>query len=169
MDRPSRTPRDRAHKILKRLKRDFPNFDVKKARSGDAIFVTLPREKVPTPVSHHHANKDIIASAISMAEKMAVSMVKETLNTVIDALAEKLSSAIVTALKEQIPQQQVVIERIASEATQKTKQEFRLGESGFTVPMNYQQGLEFVGKTGDSVSKKDDMDDILDQLSGLDS
>jgi len=169
--RPKRYPRDKAKKILDRLKKDIPNFRVTKTRSGDAIFVTLPREKVKVPVHSGYAKNSVqLETIINLSQKMATAMVRETIDTVVDSIISKVSTSIVKELENKLPQQQVIIQQTAAEVAEKTKESFNPDDVDLYMPVDYQGKLEMVGEAGtDHERKSDDMDAILDQLSGLDS
>jgi hypothetical protein len=166
--RPTTTPREKAERILRDLKKDYPSFKVVKTKADGGFVITLPRKEVKVPISSKHSKRDDFELIISLAQKMATSMVRETIDTVVDSVISKVSANLVKELLEKMPAQKVIIERTAEETIQKTKKSFQLEEEEHYFPVDFQAGLELIGSNETSVSRKtNDMDAILEQLSGL--
>lgn len=164
-----RTKREKALKILERLKKDYPQFDISKTRGSDAIYVTLPRERVKTPVSAgHEKDSTKLELIVDLAQRMATAMVRETMNTLVDKVVSKLADGLVDELVAKLPAQQTVIRKVASEASHKIKQKFITENPDLYVPASFDSGLELVGSAGSQSKKSDasDIDSILAALEG---
>ncbi len=168
--RPTRTPRERAERILRNLRKTYPHFNLKKTRTEDGLIVTLPRKEVRVPVSSKlERDLSTTETILNLAQKFATVMVRETIDSVVDSIITRVSDNLVKELLEKMPSQRVVIEQVAGEVVEKTKKSFQVDDEIY-IPVNYQSGLELVGAKERSVSRDaGDMDAILKQLAGLDS
>jgi hypothetical protein len=169
--RPKHLPRDKAARLLKDLQKEIPHFQVTKSQDRDAIFVTLPREKEQVPVSSRkNINAEYVDTVVTLAQKLATVMVRETLASTVDTIINRVSEGLVKELKNQLPAQQVIIERVASEAVQKARATFKADDLDDFIPVDYQSGLEMVGDGSKSEEvTAGNLDEILKTLSNLDS
>ena len=167
--RPVFNARKNAEELLKSLKRDYPNFDVKKHHANGAIYVTLPREQVRVPVSANHGRDTaLLETIVDLSQRLATAMVRETMATTVNTIIEQVSAGILLALKDKLSvASAAVVESTVTSIAKQSKEKFSFDtDKSFHVP--YDPGVQIKGSTGQSITKTDDLQDTLDQLSKLD-
>jgi hypothetical protein len=151
--------RQDALRLLEELKKDFPTCRVDKLSTSNRVYITLPPkiEKVPVILD---IDKDIrlLERTIELAQRMAISFVREAIDTIADQIANKLTS--------KVPTQQVLIKEITSSIAQETKEKFSFKES--ELSFNVKNDLKLIGGIGQELNKKDNISNDLAALEKLD-
>jgi len=152
--------RDRAMRLLKELGKEYPTCDVIKASKNDRVYVILPQKEVmvPVPTIDKELDLKLLEKTVELAQRLASSLVRETLDSLADQVASKLIG--------QLPTQQVIIKQTVDQVVRETKDKFTFSESNSTPIMK--ANMELVGSTGESKESKTDISGIIDQLSKLD-
>lgn len=171
MVRPVLNPRKQAEELLKNLKRDYPNFDVKKVhdKQANCTYVILPREQVKVPVQPKPlTDTALLEMVIDLSQRLATTMVRETMAATVNQMIEQVTAGILTTLKDRLPTASaVMVESAVATVAKQSKEKFSFDtDKDFHVP--YNPGVQIKGSTGQSITKTDDLQDTLDQLSKLD-
>jgi predicted transcriptional regulator len=142
------------------------NIQPKKYHYGSKTVVVMPSPIQKKDFTDYTYAKDIdekvLRLASSMAEKLAVSMVRETLSLNLDGLVDKICDKII----EKIP------EITVKETIHHEKQSIRKDMENFTfdrpnVVVDRSDDIQLHGDLGKTTKTKDSTDEALDALSNL--
>jgi len=135
--------------------------------------IVMPAPVIRKNLSDYEYGKNIdekvIKMACGLAEKMAISMVRETLshiNTaqITDAMLDSITEKIIKAL----PEQQTIIQQVVSEESDELKSELnQMIFEGADIAIDRSKGLKLHGEVGEKTTSEDSTDDALDALDGL--
>jgi hypothetical protein len=145
----------------------------KKYTKGGKTTVVMPSPIVKKDLTDYAYGKDIdekvIKMASQLAEKMAVSMVREMAGLNMDGLVEKVIEGVTERIAAKIPEQQTVIQQVVQESSdeikQKAKDDFSFDSPDIAVDRS--KGLELKGEIGKKTKKKGSIDEQLDALDNL--
>ena len=138
---------------------------------GGTIMV-LPSPIIKRDLTDYAYAKDIdekvITLAIGLAEKLAVTMVRETLALNMDTLVDRISDQLTTKLIEKMPTQQVIIQQTSDTYVPEIKKKVKDFEFDTTVgPINHSSGMVMKGQGTKNTKTNDNIDDTLDALDKL--
>lgn len=139
--------------------------------NGGTITV-LPSPIIKRDLSDYAYGKDIdekvITLAVSLAEKMAISMIREHHASNIDALVDRITDQLSAKLIEKMPTQQVIIQQTSHDSLPEIKKTVKDFEFDTSIPtIDRSSGMVLKGQ-GTKISKTNDStDDTLDALDKL--
>lgn len=147
----------------------YPN---KHTGSGGKTIVVLPSPVQKKDFNDYryalNIDQKLLDLALPIAERLASSMVRETLNLNIDMLVSKIVEQVTSRIIKELPAQQTIIQQVVSEETASIKK--KAGTLVFDKPnLVVEQDLDskIQGKTGKKTTSLDSTDDILDALANL--
>lgn len=133
--------------------------------------MVLPSPIVKRDLRDHAYTKDIdekaLTLAVSLAERMAINIIRETLNQQLERVIEQVSDRLVKDISSKLPTQQVVIQQTASESLPQIKQQVKDFEFKTDISIDRTEGMKIKGKASKKTETNDTTDDILDALDQL--
>ena len=133
----------------------------------------MPSPEARKDLTDYEYGKDIdekvVKMAMQMAEKLAVSMVREATGVNVSSIVDKVIEGVVDKIAEKLPEQQTVIREVvsqsASEIHKKAEADFSFDSPNVTVDRS--EGLKLKGEIGKKTKKKGSLDEQLDALDEL--
>jgi len=165
--------RAEAEKKFKRLLGDETKLLPTKKKSGDGkTIVYMPNPVPKKDMNDYKYGKDIdvkvVNMAMTMAERMAVTMVRETLGFNVDAIVASITDSLTDKMAAMMPSQTTVIREVAREEMSELKADAR--KLVFDTPdiaVDRSKGLELKGSIGETVKSDESTDEALDALDNL--
>jgi phenylpyruvate tautomerase PptA (4-oxalocrotonate tautomerase family) len=156
----------------KRNKLYPPPSPLTKYSDGKGGHITvLPSPIVKRDLRDHAYTKDLdektLTLATTLAERIAISIIRETLNQQLEGVIEKVSERLVENISSKLPSQQVIIQQTASESLPQIKKEVSDFEFKTDISIDRSEGMKIKGKASKKTETNDSTDatlDILDQL-----
>jgi len=165
--------------MAKNLKELYPpkvSVVPKKYSDGNGGTITvLPSPIIKRDLTDYKYGKDIdekvVTLAVALAEKMAISIIRETNATQqlqLETFIDKITQTITGSLIAKMPAQQVVIQQTAQEAMPQIKQQVKDFEFDTNIGHVDRSGGMVLKGQGTKISKTNDsIDDTLDALDKL--
>jgi len=144
----------------------------KKFNYGVKQVVVLPPQQQKKDLTDYAYAKDIdekvVKMAVGLAERMAISMVREMLSLNIDSLTERIVNNITEKITEALPDQYSVIQQVVNTEmpTAKIAAESFVIE-GAELNIDRTKGLKLHGEVGEKTSSDDSTDEALEALDNL--
>lgn len=113
-------------------------------------------------------DEKVLNLAMSLAEKFAIAMIRDTLNLQMDAVISQISNKVAEELIKKMPAQQVVIRETVNASANEARQ--TVNEYDFNVNLpnrNYAEGLKLKGEAAKTTKTNESIDDTLDILDQL--
>lgn len=144
----------------------------KKYSYGVKQVVILPSPKQKKDLTDYQYGKDIdekvVKMAVGLAEKLAISMIREALSVNTDTMVNKIVSELTEKIVAAIPEQRTVIQQVVSEESTRLKSELsEFAFEGAEISIDRSKGLKLHGKTGKTSSSEESTDSVLDLLDNL--
>lgn len=144
----------------------------KKYTSGSKQVIIMPSPIQKRDTTNYAYSKDIdekvVRMATSLAEKMAISMIRETQQLNIDKIVDKISESLIDKICAAMPKQQTIIQQVADSNSIGIKKE--ISEMVFEtadIVVDRSSGLKLHGKIGEKTKSEESTDDMLDALDNL--
>jgi len=144
----------------------------KKYNYGNKTVVVLPSPKQKKDLTDYRYGLDIdekvVKMAASLAERMAISLMRESLSMNTEAIVDKIVSELSDKIIAAIPEQKTIIQQVVADETPDLKRE--TGEfviEGAEISIDRSKGLKLHGKVGEKTKVKESTDDALDALDNL--
>lgn len=144
----------------------------KKHTSKHLQIVTLPSPIQKRDFTDYQYGLDIdekvIKMACNLAERMAISMVRESMLMDTSKIVEKISETLVEKIIAALPEQQTIIQQVVSDEVGMLKKEMGdLVFEGANIAIDRSKGLKLHGDIGEKTKSKDSTDDALAALDNL--
>jgi hypothetical protein len=145
----------------------------KKYSYGDRQVVVMPSPIQKKDLTDYKYGKDIdekvVKMAITIAERMAISMVREALShTNTERITDGMIDAITDRIIKALPEQRTIIERVVSDESVELKSELsKLVFEGAEISIDRSKGLKLHGKVGSKTTSEDNTDEALDALANM--
>lgn len=140
---------------------------------GGKTVVIMPSHVVKKDLSDYDYGKDIdekvIKMATQIAEKMAVSMLREMTGLNVDRIVDKVIEGVTAKIEAAIPSQQTIIREVVSEEAPqiKKKAQEQFAFEGPATSIDRSEGMELKGEIGKKTKKKGSLDEQIDALDNL--
>ena len=144
----------------------------KKYDYGNKQVVVLPNPIQKRDMNDYQYAKDIdervVKMAASLAEKMAISMVREMMSLDTDKIVEKITAQLGEKIAAAIPEQRTIIQQVVSNESTQLKSELNeIIFEGAEMAIDRSKGLKLHGKVGEKSKSKESTDDALDALANM--
>ena len=149
------------------------NIRPKKYNYGPKQVVVMPSPVQKKDLTDYAYGMDIdekvVKMACTLAEKMAIAMVRETLSHInTNQMTEHMLDSITEKIVAAMPEQKTVIQQVVSAESAELKNEMRdLVFEGADIAIDRSKGLKLHGKVGETTESEDSTDDALDMLDNL--
>jgi hypothetical protein len=162
--------------MKKKIKNLYPpHLDLLSSKHSDGkggMITVLPSPIVRKNLTDYAYGKDIdekvVTMAVALAEKMAINIIRETLNQQLDGVIEQVVEKLTAALIEKLPAQQIIIKEASSSNLPELKKQAKQMDFGGAIPtVNRTSGMTLKGKSGTISKTEDTTDDALDVLDKL--
>lgn len=150
----------------------FPPQQIVKHSDGKGgHVVVLPSPIVKRDLFDHAYTKDIDEKVLNMAmivaEKLATSIVRETLGQQLEAITERVAEQLTKTIADKLPQQQVIIQQTTAQALPEIKNLVKDFEFKTDIAVDHTAGMTLKGKPKKIQKTNDTTDDTLDILDQL--
>jgi hypothetical protein len=142
--------------------------------SENKTVVVMPSPQVKKDLTDYAYGKDIdervVKMAMQMAEKLAVSMVRELATVNVGNMVEQVIEGVTSQIEAKLPEQQTIIREVVQESTAdiKRKAQDEFSFDGPDIAVDRSKGLKLKGEIGTKTKKKQSLNEQLDALDNLD-
>jgi len=155
-------------KALKSIEKVRP----KKFHYGNKTVIVMPSPEHKKDFTDYKYGADIdervVKMATSLAERMAISLMREALSINTDAMVDKIINSLSAKIVEAMPEQRTIIQQVVSqEAGDIRKDAGDFIFEGADLAIDRSKGLKLHGKVGEKSTSTESTDDVLDALDGL--
>jgi hypothetical protein len=113
-------------------------------------------------------DEKVLTLAMSLAEKFAVAIIRDTLNLQMDAVISQISSKVADELIKKMPAQQVIIRETVNASAAEARQTINDYDFSVNLPgRNHAEGLQLKGQAAKTTKTNESIDDTLDILDQL--
>jgi hypothetical protein len=144
----------------------------KKYTSDNKQIVVMPAPIQKRDLTDYEYGKNIdekvVKMAISLAEKMAITIIRESAALNVDEIVNKVVAALSDKIAAAIPEQRTIIQQVVSQETPALKKEMgAFAFEGAEMAIDRSKGHKLHGKIGSKSTSTDNTDDALSVLEGL--
>ena len=161
-----------AEKKFKRLMGDQSKLLPKKKTFHNKTIVYIPHPIAKKDMNDYAYGKDInervVKMAVGLAERMAVTMIRETLGFNVDAIVNSITASLTEKMAAMMPSQTTIIREVADGEVSDLKADAR--KLVFDTPdlnIDRSKGLELKGKIGETIKSDETTDEALEVLDNL--
>lgn len=153
--------------------RQFNLTKANKYSNKNGKTVVLPSSSVDTAIKLNHEytrdiDEKVLRMAVKLAEKLATTMVRESLNLNVQALADQIIEGVSTRIIKELPDQTAVIQQVVSSEAESIKKEAQSFDfEGPDMTVDRSDGHKLQGKIGKKQKSKKGTSDALDALDNL--
>lgn len=160
--------KEKYKKALKSVEQIRP----KKFHYGNKTVVVMPSPKQKRDMTDYeygmNIDERVVKMAASLAERMAISLMREALSINTDAMVDKIISDLSDKIVEAMPEQKTIIQQVVAEEVDEIRKEAgELVFEGAELSIDRAKGLKLHGKVGEKTKVQDNTDDALDMLDNL--
>ena len=144
----------------------------KKYNYGNKQVIVMPSPIQKKDMNDYQYAKDIdekvVRMATGLAEKMAITMVREILSINLEGMTDRIVSELTDKIAAALPEQKTIIQQVVSQESpilKKEAEEFVF--EGADISIDRSKGLKLHGKIGEESVSDDSTDDALNVLENL--